>query len=80
MTEDASRPPRRLRGRTLLGVSVGVATVSLLGPACACTTGNLVAPPPDANFLDAGTRPDAPDERDAPTPTDAETDGAARKP
>jgi hypothetical protein len=80
MTDGPALRPRHLRARKLLGVSLGVATVSLIGSACACTTGNLVAPPPDANFLDAGTRPDAPDERDAPTPTDAETDGAARKP
>jgi hypothetical protein len=77
MSAAAPPRPRNLRARKLLGVRLGVATVSLLGSACACTSGNLVAPPPDANFLeDAGARADAPEERDAPT----ESDGGSRKP
>jgi hypothetical protein len=81
MSAPPTSRPRHLQARKLLGVSLGVATVSLLGSACACTTGNLVAPPPDANFIeDAGPRTDAPEERDAAPDAPAESDGGSRKP
>lgn len=58
---------KTLKGRKLLGATLGLASLSLVGSAC--TSGNLVAPPDTP--VDAGTETDA--NKPADTGTEADT-------
>lgn len=63
---------KTLKGRKLLGATLGLASLSLVGSAC--TSGNLVAPPDtptDAPVTDAGTETDA--NKPADTGVEADT-------
>ena len=61
-----STRPRHI-GRKLLGATVGLATLSLVGATgCPTTPGNLLPPPPDAGPADAPTSADDAQPADAP--------------
>lgn len=65
----SAQSPKKLTGRKLLGATIGLAAVSLVG--CQTTTGNLVI---DTGSLIDAPPPDAPSVQDASTAQDAPTD------
>jgi hypothetical protein len=60
-------PRKKLTGRKLLGATLGLASVSLVG--CTFSSGNLVVPDAPIEEDDAGT--DAPEPQDGGTTEDA---------